>query len=339
MQPTENSAFVSVRDLDVHFKRRRRFGEPVRAVDGVDLEIHRGETLCLVGESGSGKTTLVRAIGHLVPITSGAVVFDDVDVSQLKKAELRSLRRKVQYVFQDPFESFNRRQTIFSIVSEPLRVHKLTTSHSELEARVYEALEECGLEPASEFAHLFPHQLSGGQRQRVSIAAAIVLRPELLIADEPVSMLDVSVRSDILSLFVDLKESHDMTLVFVTHDLSVAWEVADRIAVMYLGKIVEQGSANQLIGSPANPYTHALVTAIPVPDPHEEVRAPAVTGDIADIVGIPPGCRFHPRCPHAIDACALTIPALTSVGEGHLSACIRNDELDLEPPHQLAIEP
>ena len=330
------SPLVTVRDLNVHFKRSRKAGDAVRAVDGVHLDIFAGETLCIVGESGSGKTTLVRAIGHLAPITSGSVRFGDVDVARLPRSELRAVRRRVQYVFQDPFDSFDRRQSIFSIVAQPLRVHKLASSHAELEARVHEALEECGLEPAGEFAKLFPHQLSGGQRQRVSIAAAIVLRPELLIADEPVSMLDVSVRSDILSLFVRLKESHRMTLLFVTHDLSVAWEVADRIAVMYLGKVVEEGSADQVIGRPANPYTHALVTAIPVPDPHDVPPELGVRGDIGDIVGIPAGCRFHPRCPYAEDRCSGVIPLLSEVGEGHRSACIRNDELDLQPPHRLA---
>ena len=331
-----NPSFVTVRDLNVHFKRSRRVGEAVRAVDGVDLDIFAGETLCIVGESGSGKTTLVRAIGHLAPITSGSVRFGEIDVAQLPRSELRAMRRRVQYVFQDPFESFDRRQSIFSIVAQPLRVHKLAASRAELETRVHEALEECGLEPAGEFAKLYPHQLSGGQRQRVSIAAAIVLRPELLIADEPVSMLDVSVRSDILSLFVRLKESHRMTLLFVTHDLSVAWEIADRIAVMYLGKVVEEGSADQVIGQPANPYTHALVTAIPVPDPHDVPPELGVRGDIGDIVGIPAGCRFHPRCPYAEDRCSGAVPPLDEVGDGHRSACIRNDELDLQPPHRLA---
>ena len=330
------SAFVTVRGLNVYFKRSRRVGDAVRAVDGVDLDIYPGETLCIVGESGSGKTTLVRAIGHLAPITSGSVRIGDVDVAHLPRSELRAMRRRVQYVFQDPFESFDRRQSIFSIVAQPLRVHKLVGSRAELEARVHEALEECGLEPAEEFAKLYPHQLSGGQRQRVSIAAAIVLRPEILIADEPVSMLDVSVRSDILSLFVRLKESHRMTLLFVTHDLSVAWEIADRIAVMYLGKVVEEGSADQVIGRPANPYTHALVTAIPVPDPHDVAPELGVRGDIGDIVGIPAGCRFHPRCPYVEDRCSEVIPSLTGVGEGHRSACVRNDELDLQPPHSLA---
>ncbi|MCY4369933.1 MAG: ABC transporter ATP-binding protein [bacterium] len=327
---------VTVRDLNVHFKGSRKVGDAVRAVDGVDLDIFPGETLCIVGESGSGKTTLVRAIGHLAPITSGSVRFGDVDVAQLPRGELRSMRRRVQYVFQDPFESFDRRQSIFSIVAQPLRVHKLVTSSAELESRVHEALEECGLEPAREFARLYPHQLSGGQRQRVSIAAAIVLRPELLVADEPVSMLDVSVRSDILSLFVSLKESHRMTLLFVTHDLSVAWEIADRIAVMYLGKVVEEGSADQVIGRPANPYTHALVTAIPVPDPHDVPPELGVKGDIGDIVGLPAGCRFHPRCPYAEEPCSGLIPPLTEVADGHRSACIRNDELELQPPHRLA---
>lgn len=330
---------ASVRGLNVHFRRSRRAGEWVRAVDGVDLDIFAGETLCLVGESGSGKTTLVRAIGHLAPITSGSVRLGDADIAQLSRSGLRSMRRRVQYVFQDPFESFDRRHSIFSIVSQPLRVHKLASSRAELESKVYEALEECGLEPPGEFAGLYPHQLSGGQRQRVSIAAAVVLRPEMLIADEPVSMLDVSVRSDILSLFVRLKESRRMTLLFVTHDLSVAWEVADRIAVMYLGKVVEEGSADQVIGRPANPYTHALVAAIPVPDPRDAAPELGVKGDIGDIAGIPAGCRFHPRCPYAVARCSETVPPLSEVGEGRRSACLRTGELELAPPRRPAAGP
>ena len=333
----EGTALVRVRGLNVHFKSQRG-GGVVRAVDGVDLDVNRGETLCLVGESGSGKTTLVQAIGHLVPFTSGSVVVDGVDVARLRGRRLKAYRRHMQFVFQDPFESFNPRQSIWTIISEPLQIHQLARDRVDMEARVFEALVECGLPGTHEFAKLFPHQLSGGQRQRVAIAAAIVLRPEVLIADEPVSMLDVSIRSEILSLFLRLKESHNMTLVLVTHDLSVAWEIADRIVVLYLGRVFEQGTANDVIGAPANPYTHALVAAIPVPNPHHAVREVAVKGDIADIVGIPVGCRFHPRCPYAIDACVTDVPSLRPVAEGHLSACLRNEELDLEPPHELAEE-
>ena len=327
---------AEVRGLNVHFKRSRGAGAPVRAVDGVDLDIFSGETLCLVGESGSGKTTLVRAVGRLAPITSGSVRLGGADTAQLSRSEMRSMRRRVQYVFQDPFESFDRRHSIFSIVSQPLRVHKLASSQAELESKVYEALEECGLAPPGEFAKLYPHQLSGGQRQRVSIAAAVVLRPELLIADEPVSMLDVSVRSDILSLFVRLKESRRMTLLFVTHDLSVAWEIADRIAVMYLGKVIEEGSADQVIGRPANPYTHALVAAVPAPDPGGAAPDLGVKGDIGDFAGIPSGCRFHPRCPYAVDSCSEAVPPLSEAGEGRRSACLRTGELELAPPHRMA---
>jgi oligopeptide/dipeptide ABC transporter ATP-binding protein len=335
MLSRKESPLLQVSGLSVHFKPKRS-GQVIRAVDGVDLEVYEGETLCLVGESGSGKTTLVQAFGHLVSIASGTVSFGDVDVAVLSGSKLRAHRRDVQYVFQDPFQSFNPRHSVWDIVSEPIKVHRLTDSREELQIRVFEALDECGLRPADEFARLFPHQLSGGQRQRVAIAAAIVLRPQLLIADEAVSMLDVSVRSDILKLFLRLKHNHNMTLVFVTHDLSVAWEIADRIFVMYLGKIMEGGSPSQVIGSPANPYTHALVSAIPVPDPREPVREVAVKGDIGNVLDDVDGCRFCPRCPHAIDRCATSTPPLEVLSEGHVNACIRSGQLSLVPPHQFA---
>jgi oligopeptide/dipeptide ABC transporter ATP-binding protein len=332
---------MSVRDLHVHFRRRgRRQAEKyVAAVDGVDLDVYRGETLCLVGESGSGKTTTARAIGGLVPVTQGSVVFDGTDVLALRGRPLRTLRRRIQFVFQDPYESLNPRQDVWSIVAEPLQVHRLAQTRAELTRLVYEALEECGLTPAGEFVHRFPHELSGGQRQRVSIAAAAALKPDLLIADEPVSMLDVSLRAGILRLLVSLRETHGLTLLFVTHDLSLAWAIADRVAVMYLGRIFELGSAHQVIERPANPYTRALVAAIPVPDPDVPSVDIGVRGDIAAQAGMPAGCRFHPRCPYALPSCSETVPLLEDVGDGQLSACLRNSEVAQLSLARLAEEP
>lgn len=342
----EARSLASVRELHVHFRRRagwRPHGGTsqahVAAVDGIDLDIVRGETLSLVGESGSGKTTTARAIGGLIPITSGSVTFEGADVFALRGSAQRAFRRRVQFVFQDPYESLNPRHDVWTIVSEPLRVHRLVDTRDELERRVFEVLEECGLAPASEFVRRFPHELSGGQRQRVSIAAAAIVRPELLIADEPVSMLDVSVRAGILRLLVGLRDAHGLTLLFVTHDLSLAWAISDRVAVMYLGRILEVGTAQQVIERPANPYTRALVAAVPVPDPDLPVPEIGIRGDIAAQVGVPTGCRFHPRCPYAIASCSETVPELEDVGSGQLSACLRNGQFAPPSPHELARQP
>jgi oligopeptide/dipeptide ABC transporter ATP-binding protein len=331
----DTNPLASVRDLRVYFQRRsglrRRKGEnrlrDVAAVDGVTLDVFRGETLCLVGESGSGKTTTARAIGGLIPVTSGSVTFDGINVLGLKGAASRAFHRRVQFVFQDPYESLNPRHDVWTIVSEALRVHNLVDNRRELERRVFESLEECGLVPASDFVKRFPRELSGGQRQRVSIAAAVIIRPELLIADEPVSMLDVSVRAGILRLLVNLREAHGLTLLFVTHDLSIAWVLSDRIAVMYLGRVFELGTAQGVIEQPTNPYTRALVAAVPVPDPDLPAPPIGIRGDIAAQVGTPPGCRFHPRCPYALTPCETVIPEPEEVAPNHLSACLRNNDL------------
>lgn len=301
---------------------RRRPVPPIRAVDGVSFTVRPGEVLALVGESGSGKTTTGNLLLGLLPPTEGRVALEGRDLGELTGRDLARLRRNVQMIFQDPYESLNPRMRVADIVAEPLRVHRVVRDARETEGRVREALEEAGLSPAEAYLHRLPFELSGGQRQRVAIAAALALRPRLLVADEPVSMLDVSIRADILNLLRSLADEHGIAVLMITHDLSTVAAYADRIAVMYLGRIVEIGDAKTVLADPQHPYTRALRSVVPVPDPAAR-RAPQVlTGETPDPSRIPSGCRFHPRCPVAIDRCREVDPVLRSLGDGHEAACI-----------------
>ncbi|MFL5727394.1 MAG: ABC transporter ATP-binding protein [Chloroflexota bacterium] len=323
---------VEVTNLEVHFPIRvgaldtilRRQHGVVRAVDGINLHMNRGEVLALVGESGSGKTTTGRVIVKLTRQTRGELLLDGEDVSALwGTKDLRAYRRRVQLIFQDPYETLNPKHTIGEFVGEPLLVNDIGAK-DEREGRVIAALEAAGLRPGSDFAARYPHELSGGQRQRVVIAGALVMDPEVIVADEPVSMLDVSIRTELLRLMLDLRAERGLTYLFITHDLSLAWVIADRIAVMYLGKIMEIGPADQVINDPHNPYTQALVSVSPSPIPPtagERAKRTILAGETPDAAHIPSGCRFHPRCPYAFDRCQVEEPPLFDVGAGQAAAC------------------
>jgi oligopeptide/dipeptide ABC transporter ATP-binding protein len=287
---------MRIEDLRVRYTSRRRGVPDVRAVDGVSFEVAKGEVLALVGESGCGKTSIARAVMRLVEPSGGKVEVLGRDITHLSARALRPLRSDFQMVFQDPYESLDPRQTVFDLVAEPLSIHHRAKEPAARRDAVYGALRRAGLQPPEEIALRHPHHLSGGQRQRVAIAAAMVLEPSLIVADEPVSMLDVSLRAGILRLMLELRERRDLAYLFITHDLSLAWVVADRIAVVYLGRIVELGPAADVIGSPQHPYTRALVSVIPVPKAGASTTQILLSGETPSARSVPPGCRFHPRC-------------------------------------------
>ncbi|MCB0858422.1 MAG: ABC transporter ATP-binding protein [Solirubrobacterales bacterium] len=309
------TSLMEVDDLSIHYRQDRK---TLKALDGVSLEWKPGEVLGLVGESGCGKSTLARTMLGLEEPVSGSVLLEGQAVTN--RSTRSALRRKVQMIFQDPYQTLNPRQRVYEIVTEPLKVQGVEKKLHQ--GRVEKALGEVGLEP-ERYLDRYPHQLSGGQRQRVAIAAALVLEPEGLICDEPVSMLDASVRSQILTVLLDLQKSRDLSLIFITHDLSLAWSLCDRIAVMYLGRIVETGSAVDVIEKPQHPYTEALVTAAPVPVAGGGGRRELLKGELPDPSNIPSGCPFHPRCPKRFEPCDEIVPQLVSAGaSGQSAACL-----------------
>jgi oligopeptide/dipeptide ABC transporter ATP-binding protein len=294
----------------------------VHAVDDVSLEVFGGETLGLVGESGCGKSTLARCIARLYDLTAGSVTFEGRDITRLSRRQLRPVRRDMQMVFQDPYASLNPRKRVGAIIADPLRIHNYG-DREKIRGRVRELLELVGLSP--EHVNRYPHEFSGGQRQRIGVARAVALRPKLIIADEPVSALDVSIRAQVINLLDDLQDEMSLTYVFIAHDLGVVRHVSDRIAVMYLGKIVEISPAEELYREPVHPYTEALLSAVPVPDPDLSARREQIVleGDVPSPVAPPSGCRFHPRCRYATEICTQQEPPLVPHGnaQGHLAAC------------------
>ena len=319
-----NGSLLVVRDLVKHFPIRKGFFSrtvgAVKAVDGVSFEIQRGETLGLVGESGCGKTTVGRVILRLLEATGGEVLFRGQNVLEMKGGRLRELRREMQIVFQDPYGSLNPRITVGGMLTEALKVHGIAEGKA-AQARARELLEVVGL--AARHAGRYPHEFSGGQRQRIGIARALVVDPQFVVADEPVSALDVSVQAQVINLLQDLQEEFGLTYLFIAHDLSVVEHISDRVAVMYLGRIVELADSTELYEHPLHPYTRALLSAVPIADPNVHKERIVLRGDIPSPANPPTGCPFHPRCPIAGPECAEVVPELREVGAGHWVACIK----------------
>jgi peptide/nickel transport system ATP-binding protein len=336
---------LEVKHLQKLFPIRKGFWKRtvghVRAVDGVSFYLNEGETLGLVGESGCGKTTTSRCVLRAIPPTRGEILYRtqtgaSVDIASLAKAELRALRGEMQMVFQDPFTSLNPRMTLLDIISEPLVVHGVK-SRSEREARVAELLRLVGLRP--EYMRRFPHAFSGGERQRIGIARAFALHPRLVIADEPVSALDVSVQAQILNLLLDLQTELRLTYLFVAHDLSVVKHISDRVAVMYVGRIVEMATTEELFNTPRHPYTAALLSAVPEPDPRQRSRRVVLQGEVANPANPPSGCYFHPRCAYAVDVCHTQTPVWEQISPSHFVSCHRARELQLQGINDLGSVP
>jgi oligopeptide transport system ATP-binding protein len=324
-----SAALIEVRHLKTWFPAPggllARVREHVRAVDDVSFDVERGEVLGLVGESGSGKTTVGRSLLRLIQPTAGSIRFDGLEVTALSHAQLRAFRRRAQIIFQDPFASLDPRMTVAEIVGEALAIHKLARGRRARAERVAELLGMVGLSP--EHMGRYPHEFSGGQRQRIGIARALAVEPEFIVADEPVSALDVSIQAQVVNLMRELKTRLSLTLLFIAHDLAVVEYVSTRVAVMYLGKLMEVAPARELCRNPKHPYTEALLSAVPVPDPKTRRGRIVLKGDIPSPIDPPSGCVFRTRCPYAIPACAEHVPELREVAPGHVKACIRDDIL------------
>ena len=327
-------SLLEVKNLKVHFPVKHglfsRVRGHVKAVDDVSLSIEPGETLGLVGESGCGKTTLGRAIIRLLDPTSGQIIFRGEDITQLRGSELRRRRRGFQMIFQDPYGSLNPRMTVEQIIGEAIDIHNLAEGSAARRARITELLQAVGLNSAH--AQRYPHEFSGGQRQRIGIARALAAEPDLIVCDEPVSALDVSVQAQIINLLMDLQQQRGIAYLFIAHDLAVVEHISRRVMVMYLGKVVETAEAKELVRSPRHPYTEALLSAVPVVDPASKRQRIVLPGDVPSPINPPPGCNFHPRCPKALDICKVEMAPLREVAPGHFVAChVAQNEAGLTP--------
>jgi len=328
---TPDDVIMEIQNVKTHFNARLGFVKTlmgkkvlIRAVDGVSFDIRRREIFGLAGESGCGKTTLGRTMLKLEEPTSGSIFYRGKDISALHGSELRKIRPRIQIVFQDPYESINPRMTVFEIVAEGVQINRNeldASSDEKVASMVEKALRLVQLVPPDQFTTRYPHELSGGQRQRVAIARALVMEPEFIVADEPVSMLDVSIRAEVLNVMTDLRDELGVSFLFITHDLALAKHITDRLGIMYLGKFVELGKSEEVIDEPLHPYTQALIAAIPVPDPDGRKVSVLATGEVPSAVDVPTGCRFHPRCGYAKEMCEMTEPDLRKVSGDHFVAC------------------
>jgi oligopeptide/dipeptide ABC transporter ATP-binding protein len=334
-----SSILLEVKNLKQYFPARKAgfWQKPgkVKAVDGVDFHVMEGETLGLVGESGCGKTTVARAILRLDEPTDGTITFrskghDEIEIRTAAPTQLKALRRGIQFIFQDPYSSLNPRMTVGELVGEPLLVHGLA-SGSELKDRVHALLKAVGL--SADHMRRYPHEFSGGQRQRIGIARALALRPQLVVADEPVSALDVSIQAQVINLLEDLQKEFGLTYLFIAHDLSMVKYISNRVAVMYLGKIVELAETDELFLNPKHPYTEALLSAVPVPNPHYKIQRIRLSGEVPSPINPPSGCTFHPRCAYAKDQCRSVLPPYRALGQEHYVACHLGESLALQPVH------